>query len=365
MPTHFDLTFRNIPSQNRLDVLERERRLADPGFGRYFTDHMASIEWDVNQGWHDARVEGFHNLSLSPATSVFHYAPEIFEGMKAYRWADGSLHLFRPELNARRFQHSARRMGLPELGAEDFIEAVSLLVAEDRDWVPAGRDQSLYIRPFMFANEAFFGVRSTQSAEFHVIASPSGDYFAGRMRPIHLWIEEQYARASAKGVGSAKTGGNYAASTLPLREAHDKGFDQVLFLDAETGRYVDEAGSMNVFFYTRDNVLLTPELSGAILDGVTRRSVMQLAQDRGVSVSEHRIAKADLLEGIKVGHITEAFAAGTAAVVTPIASFADETGRVFLPEAQDSFALAIRQELTDIQWGRVHDRHGWTRPIEA
>lgn len=228
----FSLTFENKPNRQLRTALERDRQLADPGFGRYFTDHMISIDWNVHQGWHSARLEGMRNLSLSPAASVFHYAPEIFEGMKAYRWEDGSIHLFRPELNAKRFATSAERLALPQLGESDFLKAVHMLVDADRNWVPTTAEHSLYLRPFMFANEPYFGVRATQQAEFHVIATPAGSYFNRGPKPLSLWVEARYARASSRGTGAAKFGGNYAASALPQRLAHEQGYDQVLFLDA-------------------------------------------------------------------------------------------------------------------------------------
>lgn len=362
MPDNFDLTFENKPTASALTALERDQRLADPGFGKYFTDHMATIDWDVARGWHNARVEGFRNLSLSPAASVLHYAPEIFEGMKAYRWADGSVHLFRPELNAARFVRSAERMALPVLHERDFVKAVKMLVAADESWVPTNPAHTLYVRPFMFANEAYFGIRSTQEAEFHVIASPAGDYF---VRPLKLWVESKYARASKRGTGQAKFGGNYAASALPLRRAHEQGYDQVLFLDAETGSRVDEAGSMNVFFVTKNRELVTPELSGAILDGITRRSILQLARDRNLETQERAVAAQELFEGVRSGQIVEAFAAGTAAVVTPIASFTDEDDTAELDVSGPLLALSLREELLDIQFGRAADKHGWTQEVRG
>lgn len=359
--TGFSLEFENRPNPSLLNALERDRRLADPGFGRYFTDHMVSIEWDVQAGWHAARVEGMRNLSLHPAASVFHYAPEIFEGMKAYRWEDGSVRLFRPELNAQRFMASAERIALPQLGVQDFIAAVAKLVDADRNWVPSAAEHSLYIRPFMFANEPYFGIRATQSAEFHVIAAPAGNYFSSEVRPVRLWVEDRYSRASKKGTGAAKFGGNYAASALPQRMAHEQGFDQVLFLDSESGATVDEAGSMNVFFLTKANVLVTPELTGGILNGITRRSIMQLAEDRGLEMQERSVNKEELFDG----SLVEAFAAGTAAVITPIGSFTAANQEGILPSVKQPLSLELRAELTGIQWGRLEDRHNWTREVMA
>ncbi|HJA05267.1 MAG TPA: branched-chain amino acid aminotransferase [Candidatus Microbacterium stercoravium] len=333
---------------------EREQLLADPGFGSVFTDHMVDVCWSEKGGWHRPRVQPYGPISLDPAAAVLHYAQEVFEGMKAYRHADGSIHTFRPDQNARRFNRSARRLSMPELPEGVFIQALRELIAVDGAWVPSGDDQTLYLRPFMFAKEAFLGVRPAKKYGFYVIASPAGAYFTGGVKPVSIWLSETYARAAEGGTGSAKTGGNYASSLLPQSEAFDQDCDQVVFLDADGN--VEELGGMNIVFVKKDGTLVTPA-SETILDGVTRNSLLQLAQDRGHVVERRPISLAEWRDGVASGDIVEVFACGTAAVVTPIgvlkaAGFRDE-------QPIGSLALSLREELTDIQYGRREDRHGW------
>ncbi|MGO3320031.1 MAG: branched-chain amino acid aminotransferase, partial [Microbacterium gubbeenense] len=293
---------------------EREQLLADPGFGSVFTDHMVDVCWSEKGGWHRPRVQPYGPISLDPAAAVLHYAQEVFEGMKAYRHADGSVHTFRPEQNARRFNRSAKRLSMPELPEGVFIQALRELIAVDEAWVPSGEDQTLYLRPFMFAKEAFLGVRPAKKYGFYVIGSPAGAYFTGGVKPVSIWLSETYARASEGGTGSAKTGGNYASSLLPQSEAYDKDCDQVVFLDAHGN--VEELGGMNIVFVKKDGTLVTPA-SDTILDGVTRNSLLQLAEDRGHSIERRPISLTEWREGIASGDIVEVFACGTAAVVTP------------------------------------------------
>ncbi|MGO1838094.1 MAG: branched-chain amino acid aminotransferase [Candidatus Microbacterium stercoravium] len=333
---------------------EREQLLADPGFGSVFTDHMVDVCWSEKGGWHRPRVQPYGPISLDPAAAVLHYAQEVFEGMKAYRHADGSIHTFRPDQNARRFNRSARRLSMPELPEGVFIQALRELIAVDGAWVPSGDDQTLYLRPFMFAKEAFLGVRPAKKYGFYVIASPAGAYFTGGVKPVSIWLSETYARAAEGGTGSAKTGGNYASSLLPQSEAFDQDCDQVVFLDADGN--VEELGGMNIVFVKKDGTLVTPA-SETILDGVTRNSLLQLAQDRGHVVERRPISLTEWRDGVASGDIVEVFACGTAAVVTPIgvlkaAGFRDE-------QPIGSLALSLREELTDIQYGRREDRHGW------
>ena len=333
---------------------EREQLLADPGFGSVFTDHMVDVCWSEKGGWHRPRVQPYGPISLDPAAAVLHYAQEVFEGMKAYRHADGSIHTFRPDQNARRFNRSARRLSMPKLPEGVFIQALRELIAVDGAWVPSGDDQTLYLRPFMFAKEAFLGVRPAKKYGFYVIASPAGAYFTGGVKPVSIWLSETYARAAEGGTGSAKTGGNYASSLLPQSEAFDQDCDQVVFLDADGN--VEELGGMNIVFVKKDGTLVTPA-SETILDGVTRNSLLQLAQDRGHVVERRPISLAEWRDGVASGDIVEVFACGTAAVVTPIgvlkaAGFRDE-------QPIGSLALSLREELTDIQYGRREDRHGW------
>lgn len=354
------LTFRTTRSSAARILIEREAILADPGFGKHFTDHMVSIDWTKERGWHDAQVQPYGPLLLDPAASVLHYAQEIFEGLKAYRHANGSIWTFRPYANAARMQRSAHRLALPELPADLFVESLKQLVAVDAHWVPSAPETSLYIRPFMIANETFLGVRSAHRAAYYVIASPAGPYFANGVAPVSIWLSTEYARAAKGGTGAAKCGGNYAASLLPQREAYEHGCAQVLFLDPQEGKYLEELGGMNVFLVLKDGTLVTPELSGSILEGVTRASIIQLARDRGHAVQERKVTAQEWRDGIASGDVTEAFACGTAAVVTPIAALKGP-GFVAGNEAAPAgkLTMSLRQELTDIQYGRIPDRHGW------
>ena len=302
--------------------------LANPGFGIHFTDHMFTIEWTPDRGWHDARVTPYGPLTLDPATAVLHYAQETFEGMKAYRHDDGSvLDLFRPEENAKRMVRSSQRLALPELPVEDFVAAVDALVEVDQRWVPTrrGGEKSLYLRPFMIATEAFLGVRPAQHVTFMVIASPAGAYFKGGIKPVTLWLTEEYTRAGRGGMGAAKTGGNYASSLVAQQEATAHGCDQVVFLDGQEGTYVEELGGMNMYFVFDDGRIVTPE-TGTILEGITRASIIELAGKLGHQVEERKFSIDEWRDGVTSGAITEIFACGTAAVVTPVGSLKWEGG---------------------------------------
>jgi branched-chain amino acid aminotransferase len=309
-------------------------------------------------------------LQIDPASSVLHYGQEIFEGLKAYRHDDGSIWTFRPEQNALRMQRSARRLALPELAVDDFIQSIKQIIAVDGQWVPSGGETSLYLRPFMIANEVFLGVRAANRVSFLVIASPAGPYFANGVAPVKIWLSTEYSRAGRGGTGAAKCGGNYAASLLPQMEAYDNGCAQVLFLDGETGSHIDELGGMNVMFVHGDGngggTIVTPRLTGTILEGVTRDSILQLAKDRGMTVEERDVSIDEWRDGVASGEITEVFACGTAAVVTPISQLKGngiEIGDADAPAGE--ITLALRQELTDIQYGRVPDRHGWLTRLDA
>ena len=269
---------------------ERLAILAKPGFGKFFTDHMSVATWTESEGWHDSAVVPYGPFAIDPASAVLHYAQEVFEGLKAYRHADGSVWLFRPDANAARFARSAQRLALPVLAAEDFLASIEALVTADRAWVPDGEEQSLYLRPFMFASEVFLGVRPSKRVTYCVIASPAGSYFSGGVKPVQIWVSEEYTRAGPGGTGAAKCGGNYAASLLAQAQAQEKGCDQVLFPDAAELKHVEELGGMNVFVVTADGELVTPELTGSILEGVTRDSILTLAAERGLSPVERRIA---------------------------------------------------------------------------
>ena len=337
--------------------------LSDPGFGTYFTDHMLTVEWTPTDGWHNARIEAYGPISLDPATAVLHYAQETFEGMKAYRHADGSIWAFRPEANAARMARSSQRLAFPELPVDDFVQAISELVKVDQRWVPVaaeGDEKSLYIRPFMFASEAFLGVRAAQHVTFMVIASPAGSYFKGGVKPVRLWLSEQYTRAGRGGMGAAKTGGNYASSLAPQAEAYAKGCDQVVFLDASEGKYIEELGGMNIFFVFKDGTIATPE-TGTILEGITRASIIELAGTMGHKVEERKVAIDEWRSGVANGDITEIFACGTAAVVTPVGELVWHDGSAATPAGP--VTAEIRKSLVDLQFGRAADTDGWMHRI--
>src|SRR6476659_4604473 len=289
------MTQRSVEVTRRDDATSPERIaevLENPGFGKTFTDHMVVATWTADGGWGDAQVRPYGPFQLDPAAAVLHYAQEIFEGMKAYRHADGSIWTFRPQANAARFARSARRLALPVLPEVDFLASLRALVEVDQAWVPSGEagEASLYLRPFMFASEAFLGVRPAAQVTYCVIASPAGPYFAGGVKPVSIWLSSEYTRSAPGGTGAAKCGGNYAASLAPQVEAIAHGCDQVAFLDAVERRWVEELGGMNLYFVRRDGSIVTPELTGTILEGVTRASILELAKDLGHSVQERRIS---------------------------------------------------------------------------
>ncbi|MCW4384941.1 branched-chain amino acid aminotransferase [Salinibacterium sp. SYSU T00001] len=344
---------------------ERDEILANPGFGKHFTDHMVDICWSAGGGWHRPRVQPYGPISLDPAAAVLHYGQEIFEGMKAYRHADGSIWTFRAEANAARLQRSARRLALPELPTEYFVESLRQLIAVDGAWVPSAEETSLYLRPFMFAKEAFLGVRPAHKVAYYVIASPAGAYFTGGVAPISIWLSSEFTRAGRGGTGAAKTGGNYAASLLAQAEAYEQGCDQVLFLDSTEGRYIEELGGMNVVLVYKDGTLVTPD-SDSILEGITRDSVLQLAEDRGHQAVRRQVTIDEWREGVASGDIVETFACGTAAVITPIGLVKAKDFEIGSADAAaGELTMSLRQELTDIQYGRVEDRHGWLTRLDA
>ncbi|WP_405589450.1 branched-chain amino acid aminotransferase [Streptomyces sp. NBC_01092] len=348
------------PSASPLAAAEREAILANPGFGRHFTDHMVTIKWTEGRGWHDGELVPYAPLSLDPATMVLHYAQEIFEGLKAYRQPDGSVASFRPEKNARRFQASARRLGMPELPVETFIEACDALVAQDADWVPAhGGEESLYLRPFMFATEVGLGVKPASEYLFIVIASPAGAYFPGGVKPVSIWVSEDHVRAVPGGMGDAKTGGNYAASLLAQAEAAAKGCAQVCYLDAVERKWVEELGGMNLYFVYGDKIV-TPSLTGSILEGVTRDSLLTVARDLGYEAEEGRVSIDQWQRDSANGSLTEVFACGTAAVITPVGTV-KRTGAEWQQSDGEpgEVTLKLRQALLDIQRGAALDQHGW------
>jgi branched-chain amino acid aminotransferase len=351
------------PSANLVTDAERDRILAKPGFGRYFTDHMVTVKWTEGRGWHDAELVPYAPLSLDPANMTLHYAQTIFEGLKAYRQTDGSIATFRPEENARRFQRSARRMAMPELPVETFLAAVDALVTQDSAWVPPTGEESLYLRPFMFATEVGVGVRPANEFLFMVIASPAGAYFSGGVKPVSVWLSEEYVRAAPGGTGEAKAGGNYASSLIAQAEATKHGCDQVVWLDAIERRWVEEMGTNNLFFVYGDR-LMTPELSGSLLAGVTRDSVLRMAADLGYEVSEGRISVEEWRRGCQDGTITEVFACGTAAVITPVATIRSVGGEWTVGGGEPGeITMKVRKALLDLQTGAAPDAQGWMHRI--
>jgi branched-chain amino acid aminotransferase len=351
-------------SAQALPAAERAKLLADPGFGRVFTDHMAVIRYTEGTGWHDAKVTARKPLTLDPASAVLHYAQEIFEGLKAYRLADGSMAMFRPDANARRFRQSAQRLAMPELPEELFIESIRQLVALDRDWFPTVEGGSLYIRPFMFANEVFLGVKPSSEYLYLVIISPVGGYFKSGAPAVSLWISQNYTRAAPGGTGAAKCGGNYASSLVAQAEASKHGCDQVVFLDAAEHRWVEELGGMNVFFVFEDGSLLTPPLSGTILPGITRDAIITLARKEGRTVREERYSIDQWRADAASGKLRETFACGTAAVVSAIGRIKSTKGEIVMGNGEGGHVTAgLKTKLVGIQRGDVADTEGWVRKI--
>ncbi|MEV1287246.1 branched-chain amino acid aminotransferase [Micromonospora sp. NPDC049679] len=358
------LDFEIRPNLQPVSAAERAALLADPGFGRIFTDHMVTIRYAEGKGWYDARVEARAPIPMDPATAVLHYAQEIFEGLKAYHAADGGITMFRPQANAARFAASAERMAMAQLPEAAFLDSLRHLITIDRDWIPTGEDGSLYLRPFMYASEVFLGVRPAAEYLYVVIASPVGAYFSGGVKPVNVWVSPRYTRAAPGGTGAAKCGGNYATSLVAQAEAMEHGCDQVVFLDAVERRYVDELGGMNVFFVYDDGTLVTPPLTGTILPGITRDSVITLARQAGRTVVERPVSFDEWRADAESGRLREAFACGTAAVLTPI-------GQVRFPEGSFTIGdggpgevtLGLRQVLVDLQRGRGEDPNGWTHRV--
>ena len=357
------LKFARHPHPSPVPADKRAQLLANPGFGRVFSDHMVTIKYSDAEGWHDARIEPRGPISMDPAAAVLHYAQEIFEGLKAYKNADGSVTLFRPLENARRFNKSAERLAMPGLPEEVFLEACDQLVSIDRDWIPDG-DGSLYLRPFMFANEIFLGVKPSSNYLFSVIASSVGSYFKSGADAVSLWVSQEFTRAAPGGTGAAKCGGNYAASLLAQAEATRHGCDQVVFLDAVERRWVEELGGMNIFFVFEDGSMSTPPLSGTILPGITRSSLLALARDKGITVREERYGIDQWKADAKSGKLREAFACGTAAVVTPIGTVRAPDGEFRIGNGGPGLRTEeLKKVLVDIQRCRATDPHNWIHKV--
>lgn len=333
-------------------------------FGKYFTDRMLMVEWKAGQEWCDARIEPYAPFVLDPAALVFHYAQEIFEGLKAYKWDDGRIALFRPEMNAARFNRSATRMCMPSVPEDIFLNGIKQLVALERDWIPTAPGTSLYIRPTLIAVEPVLGVKPSDHYYFYVILSPVGAYYAAGFNPINILVEDHFVRAVVGGTGEAKTGGNYASSLMAALEAKKKGYDQVLWLDGRERRYIEEVGAMNMFF-VYGNKIATAPLNGSILSGVTRDSVMTLATSLGYEVEERQIDVNELMADIKNGKITEAFGSGTAAVITPVGKLCYQDQALELTGGKVGETTQLFYDtLTGIQTGKLEDKFGWVQFIE-
>ncbi|WP_019218768.1 branched-chain amino acid aminotransferase [Bartonella florencae] len=344
---------------------KREEILKNPGFGQFFTDHMCTISWTEAKGWHNAVISQYKPFEISPASAVLHYAQEIFEGLKAYRTKDGRILLFRPDANAERFIASAKRLAMPELPKDIFLNAVHQLVRIDQKWVSGNPNASLYLRPFMFGNENFLGVRPSKEYIFCIIASPVESYFKGEEKPVNVWLETDYSRAGPGGTGAAKCGGNYAASLLVQQIATENNCSQVLFLDMVEHKWIEELGGMNVCFIMENNTLVTPALNGTILPGITRHSILQLAQQMGLTIEERPYSFESLKEDARSGHLKEVFACGTAAVITSIGRFKYKGGEVIIGnEMVGEVTKQLRTQLVDLQKGNREDKNGWVHSVE-
>jgi branched-chain amino acid aminotransferase len=373
---HIVIDFDIQPSRSPTSTAERETILRSPGFGQAFTDHMVTIRWSADHGWHSARLEPYGPFHLDPATSVFHYSQEIFEGMKAYRQENGAIVLFRPEANAARFSRAAQRLAMPELPADTFVRALELLVTQDRDWVPAGEGASLYLRPFMIATQRGLGfTRPSAEFVFCVIASPVTAYFASGSgtsamnKPVTVWLSQDYTRAAPGGTGAVKAGGNYAGAFVAQRQALEQGCDQVVWLDSAEHNWVEEMGGMNLFFVypgARGGQprIMTPALTGTLLPGITRDSLLALAPGLGIEGQEGRLSVGEWRSQCMAGELTEAFACGTAAVIAPIGVVKGVSGGWTVGHGDvGPITLRLRQALLDLQYGRGEDSFGWIHKV--
>ncbi|MBQ7871561.1 MAG: branched-chain amino acid aminotransferase [Oscillospiraceae bacterium] len=352
-----------------ISIIRNETPKAKPtdestlGFGKLFTDHMFIVEYDEGMGWHDARIQPYGPLPIDPASPVLHYAQEIFEGLKVYRRADGGLQMFRPLENANRMNQSAERLCMPTLDAEFQVQAMKALVEVEKDWVPKRDGTSLYLRPTMIASGAELGVHPARKYLYFIICSPAGSYYKNGMAPVKIHIEDHYVRAVKGGIGYAKTGGNYAASLKAAAEAGKKGFDQVLWLDGRENKYVEEVGAMNMVF-VMDGKLVTAPIGGSILPGITRKSVLQLAKEKGMEVEERPISVDELFEAHAAGKLTEAFGTGTAAVISPVGLLEYRGREMPLSEGKiGPVAQDIYDTLVGIQRGERPDPYGWIDKI--
>ncbi len=334
------------------------------GFGHIFTDHMFAMNYDTGKGWHDARIVPYGEISLSPAAMCLHYGQEIFEGLKAYRRADGKIQLFRPDENYKRLNNSARRMVIPEIDEEFMIEATKKLVSIEKDWVPHTDGAALYIRPFIFATDPYVGVRPADHYLFLIILSPSGAYYSTGLNPVKIYVENNYVRAVRGGTGFAKTAANYAISLKGQEEAHEQDYEQVLWLDGVERKYIEEVGSMNIFFVI-DGEVITPELQGSVLPGITRKSALEVCKSKGIKATERRITIQEVADAYDAGKLDEVFGTGTAAVISPVGhlKWGDKIMTINNNEI-GPISQMLYDTMTGIQWGKIEDTFGWTTPIE-
>lgn len=333
------------------------------GFGSLFTDHMFNMDYDPENGWHAPRIEPYAPLAMDPATMFLHYGQGVFEGLKAYRTAAGKIQLFRPQENIRRLNRSCRRLCIPEVDEAFALDALKQLVALEKDWVPSAEETSLYVRPTIIAMDPFLGVRASNTYRFFIILSPVGAYYPEGFNPVKIWVTGEYVRAVPGGVGEAKTPGNYAASLLAGEQAHAAGYTQVLWLDGVEHRFLEEVGSMNIFFVI-DDELVTPMLHGSILPGITRDSVISLAKSWDEKISERRISIDELMEAQAAGKLKEVFGAGTAAVISPVGEIKYGDKVITIANGQvGPVAKKYYKAITDIQYGRAEDPMAWIEPV--
>jgi branched-chain amino acid aminotransferase len=367
LSTTAGIRFGVSPVARRIPTEERKRTLENLAFGRVFTEHVVAIDWDQDEGWHDGILRPYGKIELDPATVFLHYAQGVFEGLKAFRQADGGVAVFRPDAHAARFRRSSRRLALPELPEDAFVEAIDLLIQHDHEWVPNAPEQSLYLRPFMFATDVGLGVHAATQVSFLLIGSPSGSYFSGGIKPVTVWLSEEYTRAAPGGTGDAKFGGNYAGGLVAQAEATRNGCDNVVWLDAAEHAWVEEMGGMNLCFVFGEGAnarLVTPALTGTLLPGITRDSLLKLAGDLGYAVEERRVSVDEWRRGCADGTLTEAFACGTAAVITPVGAVKGKSGGWMVADGKAGpVSMRLRQALVDIQRGAAPDPHRWRHAV--
>lgn len=342
----------------------KEKPAETTSFGKNFTDYMFVMDYNPGNGWHSPRIEPYGKFEMDPASAVLHYGQGVFEGLKAYRGDDGRIFLFRPADNLRRMNRSSKRMCIPEFDEELVLEGLQKLISIEKDWIPSDPGTSLYIRPFIISTGVYLGVHPSEEYRLMIILSPVGSYYAEGLKPVSILVEDFFVRAVPGGVGEAKTMGNYAASMLAALEAEKKGYNQVLWLDGVEKKYIEEVGAMNIFFRIGDKII-APALSGSLLAGITRNSVMKILQSWGIETEERRIAVDELLEAAENGDLKEAFGSGTAAVISPVGKLGYKNKEVFLPEVnEDSVSMKLYNYLTGLQYGREEDPFGWRLEVE-